>query len=144
VKSIIYQLIGRNLLIQCSMHMTEAVVSFETLVTTSCNFGIEVLTPVVMKNSMVLDINTFSPLKLNQHFVGKCRLHLQVGSACHMLSRWLLDRLIFRPRRWKRYVLAKRYSTLNELHGVVTQKMVFVLLPTRLHGVTYNNLRYCN
>jgi hypothetical protein len=45
-------------------------------------------------------------------------------SACHMLSRWYLARLIHRPWRWSRYVPPKRRLIFNGLHGVMPQKIV--------------------
>jgi hypothetical protein len=52
-------------------------------------------------------------------------------SACHLLSRWFLAWLIFRPWRWRRYVPPKRPLTLNRLHGVISQKMVLFKIWTR-------------
>jgi hypothetical protein len=42
----------------------------------------EILREVVMKSSMFLDIMLCSPLKVNQHFRGTCRLHLQGRRIC--------------------------------------------------------------
>jgi hypothetical protein len=53
-------------------------------------------------------------LKVNWRFGGTYR---------HLLSRWFLARLIFRPWRWRRYVPPKRRFTLNGLRGVISQKM---------------------
>jgi hypothetical protein len=39
--------------------------------------GFEVLTAVVTKSSVFWDITPSIPLKLNRHFGGTCRLHLQ-------------------------------------------------------------------
>jgi hypothetical protein len=39
--------------------------------------GFEVLTAVVMKNSVFWDLTLCSPFKVNQHFGRTCRLHLQ-------------------------------------------------------------------
>jgi hypothetical protein len=43
--------------------------------------------------------------------------------ACHMLSPWINSRLILWNWRWRRYVLSKRRSTLNRLHGVICQEI---------------------
>jgi hypothetical protein len=51
-----------------------------------------------MKNSIFWDITPCNPLKVNRSFRGKI-------SACHLLSRWFLARLILRPWRWRRHVL---------------------------------------
>jgi hypothetical protein len=39
--------------------------------------GFEVLTAVVMKNTIFWDITSSRPLKVNRRFGGTCRLHLQ-------------------------------------------------------------------
>jgi hypothetical protein len=44
-------------------------------------------------------------------------------SACHLLLRWYLARLI-KPWRWRRYVPTKSRLTLNGPHGVISQKAV--------------------
>jgi hypothetical protein len=48
----------------------------------------------------------------------------QVTTACHLLSRRFLARLILRPWRWSQYVPPKRRLTFNELHGVTSQKIL--------------------
>jgi hypothetical protein len=45
-------------------------------------------------------------------------------TACHLISRWYLARLILRPWRFRWYVHPKRRLTLNGLHGVISQKIV--------------------
>jgi hypothetical protein len=45
------------------------------------------------------------------------------SSACHLLSRWFLARLILRPWRWRLYVPPKRRLTFNGLHGTILQKI---------------------
>jgi hypothetical protein len=52
--------------------------------------------------------------------------------AYHLLSRWFLAQLIFRPWRWRRYVPPKRRLTLNGLHGVISQKMVLFIFQINL------------
>jgi hypothetical protein len=47
----------------------------------------------------------------------------QMESACHLLSRWFLARLILLPGRWTWYVPSKRRLTFRGLHGVVSQKI---------------------
>jgi hypothetical protein len=42
-----------------------------------CSVGFEVLTVVVMKNSVIWDITPCSPLKVNRRFRGTSRVHLQ-------------------------------------------------------------------
>jgi hypothetical protein len=61
-----------------------------------CYVGSEVLTASVMKSTIFWDITPCSRLKC---------------SACHLLSRWFLARLILPPWRWKRYVPPKRRLT---------------------------------
>jgi hypothetical protein len=67
-----------------------------------------------------------SPLKVNLHFGGKCRLHLQgwrisrARNQCESraeLSCWFLAQLILRPRRWKQLFPLKRRLTFNGLHS---------------------------
>jgi hypothetical protein len=67
----------------------------------------------------------WAPLNRNFFFFLVCHISVCIdGSACHMLSRWFLARLILRPRRWRRYVPPKRRLTFNGLHGVISQKIV--------------------
>jgi hypothetical protein len=44
--------------------------------------GSEVLTPVVMKSYIFLNITPYSPLKVNQRYGGRSRLHFH----CRVLS----------------------------------------------------------
>jgi hypothetical protein len=69
--------------------------------------GFEVLTVVVMKSSIFWDIMLCSWLKVNRHFRGTYRLHLQGQRISwvrnqHLLSCWFLARLIIRLWRWRR------------------------------------------
>jgi hypothetical protein len=48
-------------------------------------------------------------------------------SACHLLSRWFLARLILWPWRWRQYIPPKRELTFNGLHYVVSQKVVLFI-----------------
>jgi hypothetical protein len=61
--------------------------------------------------------------------VGYDAVKSVVGSACHLLSRWFLPRLTFRPWRWRRYVFPKRRLIFNGLHSVISQNIHVVLLP---------------
>jgi hypothetical protein len=45
--------------------------------------GFEVLTAVVMKSSIFWDITPRSPLRVNRHFGGTCRLQFQVRRISH-------------------------------------------------------------
>jgi hypothetical protein len=85
--------------------------------------GFEVLTVVIMKSTIFWVITPCSPLKVNPRFGGTYRLHLQ-GRVCHLLLRWFLAQLNFRPWRWRQYIPPKRRLTLNGLHGVISQEMV--------------------
>jgi hypothetical protein len=44
-------------------------------------------------------------------------------SACRLLSRWFLARLILRPWRCRRHVPPKRRLNFNELHCIISQKI---------------------
>jgi hypothetical protein len=77
--------------------------------------GSEVLIAMVTKSYIFWDITPCSPLKINQRFGGKYRLHL--------LWRWYLARLI-RPWRWRRYIPPKRRLTFNGLQCVIFHKIV--------------------
>jgi hypothetical protein len=78
--------------------------------------GFVVLTAMVMKSSIFWDITSCSPLKVNQHFGGKCRLHIQV------LKRKFLAWLILRPWIWRWHLPPKRRLTFNGLYCVTPQK----------------------
>jgi hypothetical protein len=62
---------------------------------TNFNVGFGVLTTVVIESSVLWDIMPCSPLKVNQHFRGKCYLHLQGQTVSQATSKlpalgWLL------------------------------------------------------
>jgi hypothetical protein len=63
------------------------------------------LTAVVTKGSMILDITSWSSLKVNRHFGGICGLHIQsriISQAKNQCgSRWQLATLISRIIRWE-------------------------------------------
>jgi hypothetical protein len=59
----------------------------------------------ILKTSVFRDITLCSPLRVNRRFGGTCY------SACHLLSRWFVARLIFRPWRWRRYIPPKHWLT---------------------------------
>jgi hypothetical protein len=64
--------------------------------------------------------------------------------ACHLLSRWFLAQLIFRPWRRRRYVPRKRRLTLNGLHCVISQKMVlFIATGVITSNLTERNFFIC-
>jgi hypothetical protein len=46
----------------------------------------EVLTAVVMKSSVIMDIMVHSPLKASQYFRGTCSLHLQGQRVCQAIN----------------------------------------------------------
>jgi hypothetical protein len=50
-----------------------------------------------------------------------------LSSACHLLSRWFLARLILRPWRWRRCVPPKRRLAFSGLHGIISQKIVLFI-----------------
>jgi hypothetical protein len=89
-----------------------------------------------MKSTISWDITPCSPLSVNRRFGGTNRLHLegqkitsarnQRASRWQVLARWFLAQLIFWPWRWKRYVPPKFRLILNWLHGVISQKVVFL------------------
>jgi hypothetical protein len=101
---------------------------FSPIATTHCStfVGFEALTAVVMKGPIFWYITPCSLLKVNRRFGGTCRFHFQgrirrESSACHLLSRWFLARLILRHWRWRQYVPLKRRLTFNGLHSVITR-----------------------
>jgi hypothetical protein len=61
-------------------------------------------------------------------------------SACHLLSRWHLDRLIW-PWRWRRYVPPECWLTFNGLHSIISQNIVlFITTAVRTSNPTILNL----
>jgi hypothetical protein len=59
------------------------------------------------------------------------------SSACHMLSRGFLVRLVLRRKKWKWYVPPKRRLTSNGLHGVISQKIeLFITTAVRTSNPT--------
>jgi hypothetical protein len=58
--------------------------------------GTEVLTPVVMKSTILWDITPCSPLEVNRRFGGTYRLHLQALLAICFHTGFLLG-LFFNP-----------------------------------------------
>jgi hypothetical protein len=57
----------------------------------------------------------------------KIRYVWYVGSACHLISRWFLARLIFQPWRWKRYFSPKLRLTFNGLPSFISQKILLLI-----------------
>jgi hypothetical protein len=90
----------------------------------------EILTAMVMNSSIFWDITPCSPLKVNRRFRGissesKNRPNRKpASSTCYLLQDWL----IFRPRKWKRYVSPKRRLTFNGLYGIISQKTETLIL----------------
>jgi hypothetical protein len=84
------------------------------------NVAFEVLTAVAMKSVVSWNITPCSTLKVNLRFGGTYRL--QLATSFH--AGFLLS-LFFRPWSWRRHVPPKRLLTLNGLHGVMSQKIVF-------------------
>jgi hypothetical protein len=86
-----------------------------------------VLTTMVIKYAIVWFIKMCSPLKINLHFGGKKRLHLQglrISLARNRrVSCWFLARFILRPWRWSRTVPLKCTLTFNGLQGFQSQKV---------------------
>jgi hypothetical protein len=99
------------------------------------------------KSYIFWDITPCSPLRVNRHYGGTCRLHLQdrrisqarnqrkgCGSACCLLH----TGLILRSWRWRRYVPPKRRLTFNGLHGIISQKIVlFITTAVRTSNPTW-------
>jgi hypothetical protein len=84
-----------------------------------------------LKSTIFWDITPCSLLIVNR-LIGGTRC-----SACHLLSRWFLCRLILRPWRWRRYVPPKRRLTFNGLH-IISQKIVrFITTIVRTSDPTY-------
>jgi hypothetical protein len=78
--------------------------------------GFEILTAVIMKNSVFWNITPCSPLKVNRRFGGTCRLSIQCLKIIQARNR--------RKRRWKAStILLKHRLTFNGLHGVISQKI---------------------
>jgi hypothetical protein len=86
----------------------------------------------VLKSSVFCDIATYSPLKINQHFEGTCRLPLQGQRICQVRNQhrggWFLSWLILLCWRWRSYVLPKSQMLINRLQGIVYQKTEFLLI----------------
>jgi hypothetical protein len=85
---------------------------------------------------MFWDITSCSPLKVIRRFRGTYRVHLQGRIIRRTRNqrerRWQAEltysRFILRSRRWRRYVPPKRRSTFNGLHGLISQKILFLVL----------------
>jgi hypothetical protein len=93
----------------------------------SCDLGLEIF----FKEWRLWDITLYSALNVKRRLGRtsppssglKKKPAWKQSSACHVLSRSFLTRLILRPRRWRRYVPPKRWLTFNGLHGIVSQKI---------------------
>jgi hypothetical protein len=103
-----------------------------------------------MNGSIVWDVTSRSPLKVNRHFGGTCCLHLQGGSISQArnqrqagrasravvvnASGWFLACRILPPWRWRRQL------TFDRLHGVISQEIkLYLLLLLIILLVTCNN-----
>jgi hypothetical protein len=96
--------------------------------------GSEVLSAVVIKSTILWDITSCSPLKVNRRFDGTYHLHFR--GRISLLSRWYLTRLI-RPWKWRLYIPPKHRLAFNGLHHVIFQKLVLFSTPAvRDHGST--------
>jgi hypothetical protein len=86
-----------------------------------------------VKSTIFWDITPCSPLRVNRHFGGIYRLHFQgrkiIWARHQHESRWQAELW-----RWRWYVPPKRGLTLNELHGIMSQK-------TELFITTAENLK---
>jgi hypothetical protein len=87
----------------------------EVLKLNTSSAGFEVLPPVVMENSIFMNITPCSPLKINHHFGGTCHFHLQSGRINHTAAQ----------QRWRRYVAPKRQLTFNGPHSVISHNISF-------------------
>jgi hypothetical protein len=78
-----------------------------------------------MKSSILWDITPVSPLKVNRHFGGTCRLHLQVrriSQAKNQRGGGFLLGLFFDPEDEGDMFLRDVGLTFNGLHCVISQK----------------------
>jgi hypothetical protein len=86
-----------------------------------------------MKSTIFWDITFCSSLSINRSFGGTYRLQdrknklskKQRASRCHLAGFFL--NVFLRPSRWRWYVPPKGRLTLNELHSVISQKMVLFI-----------------
>jgi hypothetical protein len=53
--------------------------------------------------------------------------HIRRHTACNLFACWFLLNLFRRPWRWRRYVPPKRQLKLDGLHGVISQKTLFIM-----------------
>jgi hypothetical protein len=82
---------------------------------------------VVMKSTNFWDITPCSPSSVNRRFGGTCRRHLQ-GQENKFRNKPTCKQVESRrPWRWRRYVPPRLRLTLNGLHGVISQKLVFFM-----------------
>jgi hypothetical protein len=105
----------------------------------------EVLTAVVMKNSIFWDITPCSLLKVNWHFKGRVAFIFRVKEVLILLaSVWFLAWLILWPWRWRQHVPLKHRVTFNKLHGIICQKteLFYQGCPTSNHWGVALYLRY--
>jgi hypothetical protein len=86
--------------------------------------GFEVLTAVVVKNTIFWDITPCSPLNASRCFGITYRLNLQGRRTSRARnpseSRWQAEQAL----KMEAIIPPKRLLTFNGLHGVITQKIV--------------------
>jgi hypothetical protein len=78
-----------------------------------CGVGFEVLTAVVMKNSIFRDIFQCTPLKVTEGSKAKALL----AASCQFFAWFTLH-----SRRWRQHVPPEHQFTFSELHNVISQK----------------------
>jgi hypothetical protein len=74
-----------------------------------------------MKNSIFWDITQRSLVKVDQHFSGTYRFHLQRGLPPALC--WFLAWLTLQPWRWRQYVPLTCQLTFTGLHSIISQKI---------------------
>jgi hypothetical protein len=90
--------------------------------TNNCSVGFEVFTAVVMKSMIFWDMTPRSLLSFNRHFGGS------------VLTVFLLN-LFLRLWGWRQYVPPKRQLKLNGLHGVISRKMILLIIAQPLQNI---------
>jgi hypothetical protein len=82
-----------------------------------------VFTPVVMKSSILWDITTCSPVKVNRRFGWTCRISFHVRKVRHMKTAANRAWLIIQPWIWRRHIPPKYQLSCNGLHGFINQNI---------------------
>jgi hypothetical protein len=94
-----------------------------------------ILFEVITKGSIFWNITQCSLLKVNQHFEGRCRLHLQGRRISQTKTRhgmitalsWFLAWFIFLLWKLSGYVRPKHLLAFNGLHGVMSQRIQLII-----------------